>query len=261
MRSRVGSAVSTPIVVSIGTTHPWNIAGLGLDAQVALEYGVRNASVIAGITAQDETGLHAKFAVPAGVVREQLARLPRANVGALRIGAVFEEENVREVARYVSQHRTIPAVVDPVFEATLGGEFANEATFAAFRAHLLIPPVILTPNIPEAQRLLSRTIENKDEMVAAAHALAAMGPRAVLLKGGHLSGDPVDVLVVNADTRVYRETRLPFHMRGTGCVLAAALACEIAKGKPLIAAVEAAREYVRKKIEAQISYASLHVAF
>jgi len=106
--------VSTPIVVSIGTTHPWNIAGVGLDAQVACEYGVRNATVIAGITAQDETGLHASFAVPVGIVREQLARLPRAHIGALRIGALFEEETIREVAQYLKPQRALAAVVDPV---------------------------------------------------------------------------------------------------------------------------------------------------
>lgn len=253
--------MSTPIVISIGTSHPWNIAGVGLDARVACEYGVRNASVIVGITAQDETGLHAKFSVPADVVHEQLARLPQTNIGALRIGALFGEENVREVAHYVRAHPEIPAIVDPVFEASLGGVFADEATFAAFRTQMLQLPVILTPNISEAQRLLSRTIDSEEDMASAARALLAMGARAVLLKGGHLSGDPIDVFASANETKIFRNGRLPFSMRGTGCTLAAALACEIAQGKPLIGAVESARAYVRKKIEAQISYASLHVAF
>jgi hydroxymethylpyrimidine/phosphomethylpyrimidine kinase len=98
-------------------------------------------------------------------------------------------------------------------------------------------------------------------MISAAHALRAHGLRAVLLKGGHLPGDPLDVLVSAQVTKIFQGPRLAQTMRGTGCTLAAALACELAKGRRLEEAVDAARAYVRTKIEAQIPYASLHVAF
>ncbi|MDP9017412.1 MAG: hydroxymethylpyrimidine/phosphomethylpyrimidine kinase [Candidatus Eremiobacteraeota bacterium] len=251
----------TPVLVSIGSTHPWNIAGIGLDAQVASEYGVRTASVVVGVTAQDETGMRAKFAVPTAMVTAQLASLPRDRTLALRVGAIFDEENVVEVARYIGQNRDLPVVVDPVFGASLGGAFASDATFRAFMTNMLALPTILTPNIDEAERLTGRKISNPEEMVAAAHALHARGPRAVLLKGGHLAGDPIDVLVWRSQTRVFREPRLPYAMRGTGCTLAAALACELAKGVEIVSAVAGARAYVRAKIQAQIPYGSLHVAF
>lgn len=253
--------MSTPVVLSIGTTHPWNIAGLGLDAQVVAEFGLRNATVVVGVTAQDESGVRERFAVPVNVVRAQLESIPRNHLAAIRVGAVFNEENIREVARFVRTKPEIPAVLDPVFDATLGGSFGGEASFAAFRVALLALPVILTPNIAEAERLTSRTISSKDEMISAAHALRAMGPRAVLLKGGHLAGDPIDVLVTAQETKIFTQPRFAHTMRGTGCTLAAALACELAKGRRLEEAVELARAYVRKKIEAQIPYASLHVAF
>jgi len=253
--------MSTLVVLSIGTTHPWNIAGVGLDAQIVAEFGLRSVTVVAGLTAQDESGVRERFAVPAKVVRAQLESIPRDHLSAIRVGAVFDEENVREVARFLRSKPEIPAVVDPVFDATLGGRFGGEASFAAFRSAMLALPAILTPNIPEAERLTECTISNKDEMIAAAHALRAMGLRAVLLKGGHLAGDPIDVLVTAQETKVYTQPRLALIMRGTGCTLAAALACELAKGRRLEEAVESARAYVRKKIEAQITYASLHVAF
>ncbi|MFN2528349.1 MAG: hydroxymethylpyrimidine/phosphomethylpyrimidine kinase [Candidatus Baltobacteraceae bacterium] len=253
--------MSTPVVLSIGTTHPWNIAGVGLDAQVAAEFGLRSATVVVGVTAQDHSGVRDRFAVPPEVVRAQFESIPRDHLAAIRVGAVFDEQNVGEVARFLCGEPEVPAVVDPIFTATLGGNFGGEASFAAFRVKVMALPVILTPNIPEAERLTGRTISNKEQMISAAHALRAMGPRAVLLKGGHLAGDPLDVLVTAHETKVFTQTRLAQRMRGTGCTLAAALACELAKGRRLEEAVDSARAYVRKKIEAQIPYASLHVAF
>ncbi len=253
--------MSIPVVASIGTTHPWNIAGLGLDAQVARDFGVRNAAVVVGVAAQDERGLHARFALPVEIVRAQLEALPHRQIVAFRIGALLGEENVREVASFLQTRSDIPAVVDPVFDATLGGEFGNDATFRAFRAQMFQTPIILTPNIPEASRLLCTPIGAAEEMIAAARALQSFGAGAVLLKGGHLIGDPIDVLVTCDEVKVFKDTRLPGSMRGTGCTLAAALACELARGLALVEAVESARSYVRAKIEAQTMYASLQVAF
>lgn len=250
-----------PLVASIGTTHPWNIAGLGLDAQVARDFGVRNATVVVGVTAQDERGLRAKFALPVEMVRAQLATLPAQQIAAFRIGALFDEANLREVATFLQARCEVPTVVDPVFESTLGGEFGGDASLGAFHAYMFKPPIILTPNLLEASRLLTRPVETVEEMIAAAHALQLLGARAVLLKGGHLKGDPTDVLVTSDQTLVFKDKRLPGSMRGTGCTLAAALACELARGLPIARAVESARAYVRAKIEAKIAYGSLQVAF
>ena len=247
----MGCPLSGPLVLCIGTTHPWNSAGIGRDAQVAAEFGLRTAAVVVGITAQDAGGMREKFAVPTPIVRAQLESLATAQLGAIRVGALFDQENVHEVLRFLQSRRATPTVVDPVFGATLGGEFADTATFEAFRAGILVQPIILTPNVPEAQRLTSRRITNQEEMIAAALHLQAMGAAAVLLKGGHLPGDPIDILVTGNATHVYREARLPGTMRGTGCTLAAALACELASGRELVAAVQSARAYVRAKIGAQ----------
>lgn len=248
-------------MLSIGSTHPWNIAGVGLDARVAAEYGLRHAIAIAGVTAQDESGLRERFALPVEMVRAQLACIPQCDLRAIRVGAVFDTHNILAVAQFLGRNPLVPAVVDPVLDATLGGAFSTARSEAAFKSALLALPVILTPNIPEAERLTGRKIASSEEMVAAALALLALGPHAVLLKGGHLEGDPVDVLVTAEKTTQFKEPRIEKTMRGTGCTLAAALACELAEGHALEDAVVAARAYVRKKIEAQIPYASLHVAF
>ncbi len=251
--------MSVPVVASIGTTHPWNVAGLGLDARVCAEYGVRNAGVVVAVSAQDERGVHALHAIPSDVVRAQLAALPHSD--AYRVGALAGAENVRAVAAYLRDRALTAIVVDPVFSATLGGTLVDEATYRAFVAEIVPLRSIFTPNIPEAQRLLERKIVTGDEMISAAQSLQALGPRAVLLKGGHLDGDPVDVLALPGEAHVYRSGRLPGSMRGSGCVLAAALASELARGEQIPAAVESARAYVRAKIGAGTTFGTMQVAF
>ncbi|GAC1656075.1 MAG: bifunctional hydroxymethylpyrimidine kinase/phosphomethylpyrimidine kinase [Vulcanimicrobiaceae bacterium] len=253
-------AALRPLVLSIGTTHPWNIAGVGIDTRVAADFGVRHAVVIAGVTAQDESGLREKFSVPANFVRAQLQSVP-IGVAAIRIGAIFSQENIREVSGFLESNGNVPAVIDPVFWPSLGGSFHDDETFEIFCSLLLPQAAILTPNIPEAQRLTAREIDGENEMLSAARALRKMGASAVLLKGGHLSGDPADLLVTNTHEVVYRGERLAGSMRGAGCTLAAAIACELACGSDTIAAVVSARAYVRAKISAKKLYGSLQVAF
>lgn len=250
------------IVASIGTTHPWNIAGIGLDVRVAAEFGVRAVIAIAAVSAQDAGGVRALFPIPADVLRAQLDALPD-GVGAYRIGALGSPQNVGEVARFVRAHRHVAAVVDPVFAASLGGALADDATVAAFAAELLPEPsVVLTPNMYEAARLLAGPMPSRaDDLLASARALRARGPQAVLLKGGHLAGDPADAFAAADEARLYTESRLPGSMRGTGCVLAMAIACELARGRTLRAAVESARAFVRERIAARAMLGGLQVAF
>ncbi len=223
--------------------------------------GVRSLSVTLGVTAQDESGVRARSAVPAQVVRAQFDALPTDTLGALRIGAIPTAANVAEVARFVRAHPDIPAVVDPVTDASPGGALADERAYSAFRRLILPLPVVLTPNVPEAARLLDARIEDCDAMLAAARAIRQAGPLAVLLKGGHLRGELCDVLVTQSQSKIFREPRLRQNMRGTGCVLAAALACRLALGNELADSVSYARRYVRRKIAAQASFGSSHVAF
>lgn len=245
------------VVASIGTTHPWNIAGVGLDALVCASYNVRHTAAIAGVSAQDATGVRAMHAIPAGVLDAQLRALPPAD--AYCIGALPDATTVRVVAAFLALHAQCCAVVDPVFTATLGGDLADAAAIEAFRALLLPLPIVLTPNRSEVERLLRRSIEFEDAP-GAARELRDRGPRAVFLKGGHFDGVLRDILAAG-ETTLYEEPRLEGSMRGAGGVLAAALACELALGNDLPAAAIAARAFVRERIEARKSFGPLQVAF
>lgn len=245
------------VVASIGTTHPWNIAGVGLDALVCARYDVRHVAAVAAVSAQDGSGVRALHAIPARVLQAQLEALPAAS--AYCVGALPDTATIRVVAAFLAAHPERWAVVDPVFTATLGGDLTDEAAIDAFRAELLPLPIVLTPNRSEAERLLRRIIDFRDAP-AAARDLRDRGARAVLLKGGHFDGAPRDILVT-AETTFYEEPRLAGSMRGSGGVLAAALACELTTGKDLPAAVVAARAFVRERIAARSAFGALQVAF
>jgi len=254
--------MSEPVVLSIGTTHPWNVAGLGFDLRVAEAFGVRGLSVVAGVSAQDAKGLRAVFALPPDVVDAQLASIPMDEVDAIRVGALVGRASVEAVAKFLSAHDDLPAVVDPVFGTTLGGTLLDDDGVAAFGDALAtLESVVLTPNIEEARRLLGGDAIDRDGLADAATALRGRGPRAVLLKGGHLSGDPVDAFASKDGVELFSDERIGRQMRGTGCTLAMALACELARGLALRDAVQAARSYVRSRIVSHLKFGGIQVAY
>lgn len=238
-----------PIVISIGTTHPWNIAGTGRDLVVGAERGVRVFTAVAAVSAQDAAGVTALHPVPVEVLRAELATLPWDAAGAVRVGALPTLAAVRAAAAMVRARLSLPAVVDPVFAASRGGALADDAARFALRDELAtLPNVILTPNLDEAAELLGSLPIDRDAIGDAAAALQLRGAHAVLLKGGHLDGDPVDVLATAGGVELFTEPRIAGSMHGTGCTLAMALAAELAHGNPLRHAVQSARAYVRAEI-------------
>jgi hydroxymethylpyrimidine/phosphomethylpyrimidine kinase len=175
--------------------------------------------------------------------------LPWDAAGAVRIGALATLENVRAVAAALRARPSIPAVVDPVFAASRGGELADPAAREALRDELAtLPNVILTPNLEEAATLLGSHPLERDAIGDAAVSLQLRGAQAVLVKGGDVAGDPLDALATASGVELFVEPRIAAEMHGTGCTLAMALACELANGTPLIHAVRAARAYVRAQI-------------
>lgn len=254
--------MSDAIVASIGTTHPWNIAGVGLDARVGAELGVRVVTAVAAVSAQDAHGLHALHAVALDAFGEQLRALPWREVRAIRVGALASCEAVNAVAAILDEYADVPAVVDPVISASLGGTFADEFVVNAIRDDLASRSnVVLTPNLSEAARLLRAGPVAREELDVAARRLHALGSRAVLLKGGHLDGRPADALAAAGGVEIFEGERLPEPMRGTGCTLAMALACELAHGALLRDAVIRARLFTRDKIAHARRFQGLRVAY
>ena len=248
------------IVLSIGTSHPWNVAGTGLDLRIGAELGVRVLTVIAAVSAQDARGVHALEPISASTIRAQLEAIRWDLVDAVRVGALGSAAAVHEVAQALSRAGR-PAVVDPVLAATDGGVLADDATRRAIGDELFaLSTAIVTPNLDEASALLGREL-GRAQLIDAAQALRARGARAVLLKGGHLSGEPSDVLADADGVEMFAGGRIPGEMRGTGCTLAMALACALARGDDVRAAVRFARAFVRERIAHAVQVDGMRAAY
>lgn len=247
-------------VLSIGTTHPWNVAGTGLDLRIGTELGVRVLSVVAAVSAQDARGVHALEPLSAAIIRAQLDAIDWDLVDAVRVGALGSAAAVQLVAQAI-RGADLPAVIDPVLAASGGGALADDATQRAIGDDLLsLPQAIVTPNLAEASALLGREV-GRAQLVDAARELRSRGARAVLLKGGHLSGEPSDVLADADGVETFAGGRIPGDMRGTGCTLAMALACALARGDELRAAVRFARAFVRERIAHAVQVDGMRAAY
>ncbi|MDQ2865533.1 MAG: hydroxymethylpyrimidine/phosphomethylpyrimidine kinase [Candidatus Eremiobacteraeota bacterium] len=254
--------MNDPLVASIGTTHPWNIAGVGLDARIGWELGVRVVTAVAAVSAQDAHGVRALHTIPASILRAQLRAIPWDDVRAVRIGALTHAESVTEIAAALRDANDVPAVVDPVIRASSGEAFADDATMRAIREKLLtLPNVIVTPNLDEAARLLGAPEITRETMRDASCRLRSMGVLAVLLKGGHLAGEPADVLAHAGGVEMFVGERASVDMRATGCTLAMSLACSLARGEAVLDAVISARRFVRDAIERAPLFQGLHVPY
>jgi hydroxymethylpyrimidine/phosphomethylpyrimidine kinase len=222
-------------------------AGIQADLKTFAAHGVFGLSAIAALTAQNTRGVSAVHVPPTDFLRAQIdACFDDFDIGAIKIGMLANAAVIETVADAIQAHRPRHVVLDPVMIATSGARLLEESAFAALRARLLPLATVVTPNIPEAELLLGRSIATPDDADAACDALVALGAHAVLLKGGHLpgSGDMVDRLAAGPSRARFVHPRLALEGHGTGCTLAAAIAANLCLGATLADACGAAADYV-----------------
>lgn len=234
-------------VLIVAGSDPGAGAGLQQDLKTATLSGVYGFTVVTALTIQNSLGVQAVQPVAPEVVEAQLdAVLTDFPVDAVKIGMLATGDNIRVVARRLRDLTEMPPVVlDPVLAAGAGGALLAEEGIAALKAELFPLTTILTPNAPEAERLSGIAIETPAHLEEAARKLQALGPAWVLAKGGHLAGEPVDVLTDGNNAYHLHGTRWPVpHNHGSGCLLATALAAHLAQGLTVPEAVNQARELV-----------------
>ncbi|MGE0650395.1 MAG: bifunctional hydroxymethylpyrimidine kinase/phosphomethylpyrimidine kinase [Alphaproteobacteria bacterium] len=237
-------------------------AGIQADIKTVTALGGYAATAVTALTAQDTLGVHGVHPVPPDFIARQMS-LVLADIGAdaVKTGMLGDAAVIGAVADVLeSDARGIPLVLDPVMVAKGGARLIGEDAVGALIARLLPIAFVVTPNVPEAEALTGRTIKGPDDMEAAGHDLVAKGARAALVKGGHLEGpEVVDVLVETAGVRRFSGARIDSRStHGTGCTLASAIACSLAQGKPLAAAVGRARAYVRVAIKTAPGFGKGH---
>jgi hydroxymethylpyrimidine/phosphomethylpyrimidine kinase len=242
-----------PRVLSIAGSDSSGGAGIQADLKTFAALGCYGMTAITALTAQNTLGVRAIHGVPPEMLREQIdAVVEDIGLDAIKIGMLHSPEIVQTVAEAIDRHALERVVLDPVMVATSGAVLIENPAIAALVHELFWRADVVTPNLDEASLLVGRPLKNEHEMEAAALELLAMGAHAVLLKGGHLAGDVVSDLLVTQNGEVHwmRAPRIrSANTHGTGCTLSSAIAAHLALGATLLAAVQAARAYVRAALE------------
>jgi hydroxymethylpyrimidine/phosphomethylpyrimidine kinase len=226
-------------------------AGIQADLKTFAAHGVHGLSAIAALTAQHTRGVAAVHVPPVEFLRAQVdACFEDFEVGAVKLGMLANAEVIHAVADGLEAHRPAALVLDPVMVATSGARLLDPDALDAMRLRLLPLASVLTPNIPEAELLLGWPIADGVAADDAVRALHAMGPRAVLLKGGHLDEGTtvVDRYFDGAAGTGFLHDRIALEGHGTGCTLASAIAANLCRGLSPADACRAATDYVAEAL-------------
>jgi len=257
---RAVSRPRPPRLLTIAGSDSGGGAGIQADLKTFAAHGAYGMSVVTAVTAQNTLGVTAVEVLPVPIVRAQLdAVLGDLGVDGIKIGMLASAAIVDAVADGLVAARGVPIVLDPVMVAKGGASLLADDAVEALRERLLPLATLVTPNLPEAERLVGRRIATEAHRVAACAALGAAGC-AVLLKGGHGDGDEIVDLLWH-EGEVHRFTQARQHTRathGTGCTLSSAIAARLARGEPLPAAVGGALDYVQAAIATAPGFGAGH---
>lgn len=237
-------------------------AGIQADIKTVTMFGGFAMTAIAALTVQDTTAVHDVMAIPASFVAHQMeVVLKDIGADAVKIGMLANAEIVAAVADMLEAHAAeVPVVLDPVMVATSGGVLLVNDAVSALKSRLVSRATVVTPNIPETEVLVGRPVRNVADMTAAGREILKLGPRAVLVKGGHLDApEVIDILVTADGVHEFRgEKIVSRNTHGTGCTLSSAIAAGLARGDDLVQAVARARAYVAEGIRLAPGFGSGH---
>ena len=238
-------------------------AGIQADIKTVTALDGFAMTAITALTAQNTQGVHGIHDVPIDFIVQQMeVVLDDLGADCVKIGMLHRPEVIEAVVGVLeAKARGVPVVADPVMVAKGGASLLADAAVTTLRERLLPLAGVLTPNLPEAEALTGMSIATREDAANAAAKLAVMGPKAVLMKGGHMVGDTVvDLLFENGVlTEAFEGKRLDTpNTHGTGCTTASAVACGIAQGLSVRDAVARARAYVFEAIRTNPGYGTGH---
>ena len=248
-----------PKTMTIAGSDSGGGAGIQADLKTFAALGVYGTSVLTAITAQNTRGVFAVAEVPEEVVAAQIdVVLEDIGADAAKTGMLSSAAIIEAVADRMEAWGT-PLIVDPVMVAKSGDRLLQESAVGALKARLLPLALVVTPNIPEAEVLSGRPIATDEDARSAADAIAALGPRYVIVKGGHRAGDPVDLVYDgNAFTEVPGERIETRNNHGTGDTYSAAIAAYLAHGLSVPHAIVAAKRYLTEALRASYAVGDGH---
>lgn len=245
-----GPAERRPVALTIAGSDSGGGAGIQADLLTMTGLGAFGTTVITCVTAQNLTGVSSVAPLPPTEVAAQLeAVLTGFPVAAAKTGMLYSREIIDVVVERIERDGFPPLVVDPVMVATSGARLLREEAVSAYRDRLLPRAALMTPNLDEAAVLLGRPVDSESALLDAARALFDRCGCPVLIKGGHLPGDPVDLLWDGHAARRWSGARIGgVTSHGTGCRLSAGIAARLAHGDTLPSAIDAARAFLRRAL-------------
>ena len=246
-------------ILTIAGSDSGGGAGIEADLKTISALGGYGCTAITAVTAQNTLGVAAVHALPAEFVALAIKMvLDDIGADAVKLGMLANETIIRAVAGALPAN--IPLVLDPVMVATSGAVLLEEGAIDAMRQLLIPRATLVTPNLPEAQKLTGLPVGTEAERIAAGRALLAMGAQAALIKGGHGGEDILTDYLITAETmeaislpRI--ETR---NTHGTGCTMASAIATGLAQGMSLLESVRRARRYLQEAIRTAPGFGAGH---
>ncbi len=241
-----------PVALTIAGSDSGGGAGIQADLKTFQALGVYGASAITAITAQNTLGVRAVQEIAPEVVAAQIDAVAEdLGVDGAKTGMLSSAAIIHAVADRVRHWRLDRAlVVDPVMVAKSGDRLLREDAVRTLVEELLPLAAVITPNLPEAEVIVGHPIQGEEGLHEAAREIVALGARAVVMKGGHLPGDAVDLLYDGRDFHRFAGRRVPTRStHGTGCTFSAAIAAQLALGADLVTAVGVAKSYLTRALE------------
>lgn len=230
-------------------------AGIQADIKTFSAHKVYGMSVITAVTAQSTRGVFAVQDMDPAIIQKQIeAVFEDISVHGIKIGMVSQIETIKIIADTLKKYPHDNLVVDPVMVSKSGFDLLQPQAKAALIQYLLPMATMVTPNLPEAEVITGMKIEGLEDMKRGAKIIHSMGPKYVLIKGGHLKGEAVDILFDGRDFTSYVSERIATkNTHGTGCTLSSAIAANLGKGKDIHEAVASAKSYITTAIKHSFS--------
>jgi len=221
-------------------------AGIQADLKTFTVLGVYGMSALTAVTAQNTLGVHGIYNLPLEAIEGQIDAVA-ADIGidAVKTGMLSQVPIIERVADRIRAHNIPNLVVDPVMVAKGGARLLEQDSQQALIRRLIPLAAVITPNLPEAEVLIGRDIRTVEEMKEAARRIHDFGAKYVVVKGGHLEGDALDILFDGTTFETFTTERFPTkHTHGTGCTFSAAITAELAKGRTVQEAVATAKSFI-----------------
>jgi len=240
-----------PVALTVAGFDPSGGAGVVADIKTFTAFGCFATAAVTSLTFQNTMGVFGAAHQLAEAVRAQvLPVVEDFTVACAKTGMLPTREVIEEVARLFREEALPAPVVDPVVRSTSGYDLIDDEALRSLVKELIPLARVLTPNIPEAERMTGLKITDEDGMLRAARRLRELGARAVVVKGGHLSGEALDILDDDGRVTVFRAERIETtNTHGTGCTLAAAIAACLGRGMSLEQAIDTAKRFVTDAIK------------